>query len=598
MFDIPFDLVHSRLSESVETGVKSFFHHREVTELENYLLLDEVQQKTYTFKYISRREPDGFLGVYSDGIYDQNGTYLGDSISYTDNVNDVAHISSRPIRDDPLLKRPYENIFCYENNQPGATHGMGQQISAFYHGFEVLPRNVCAPKVTMESVTTQMIVHKAQKMKLAPSTMKILTRSNYKAPFSLKYDQYHDDFVNSFDIHHRSTHVLTSIFYISLSRLEYPMAWNALCALVRGKSDDIRFLWRPALELLSWYHSSGNNLTQEISQSQMTSQARLRGADYLLNWIIMNFQHSPVLTIERLKPRPRAKDLVPFDISMKIAQGEYKRALDVAIPTLLSRMYSSNPLIWALAGLASLKVNGTSSKTKKYFKQCMKLGGVIPEITQKQAELDPAENEEESSSEDSQEESEIDVENLADIRRTQEYSELGDREGDMDTILGGPSDIEDEYGYHLSDAEQDDDDDVDDIDDDYSSKKYKRRNTVKDNNLDDVLSIDNNKLKDNLIFESKTQTSKPVAIEGKETGIYDNKEADYSSSASSNSDSDSDSDSGISNNSNSAYLTQHPVKRASSSQKTAKIQKVEDGPFSQPLSQLGAEMGSDSDDYY
>jgi len=239
----------------------------------------------------------------------------------------------------------------------------GRELVAAHAGAAVLPRSARRPRVRVDSAATQRVVqHALDTETVSPAARAVLLRSSFRVPYDLEYDL-HDDAFSAMHMRRRSLHVLTTLLYLCMERRDYARAWAALTCLLRAPRVDVRLLWMPALELLSWRHDL-------VPTS--------RSPDDLLSWLIATNPHVPKARHNVHRYLPRATDLLPVSILIKLVGDDARAAREEADQAVKSLQHASDPACWALAGLARLVVQGMDARVQTDFVKCLDLGGALP----------------------------------------------------------------------------------------------------------------------------------------------------------------------------------------------------------------------------
>lgn len=374
MFELPAVLPQDNSQVAAKYNARSSFKAMEIEEIQQILnkthptpemprLVEKITLKAYLKEV---QDIEEYIGLVSHTVYGADGSVVGDTFSES-NANSVgAKIHPKSLRE--AQQSTYEEVAQLKSMSSTAT-----QVVAWHHGLDVLPRNTCKPEVYMDSLVTQKFVHEARSgilQSLGSDATKVLKRSNYRAPFGLKYCRYDDHWSNRTYLRRRSLHVMISIMYNCLERRDYERAWKAMTSLMREKHVDIRFLWRPALELLAWHET--------VDTSSKTPEE-------FLNWLILNFPKLPQTRAHIHRNKPNSLVFMPVSIMIKLANKNYAEALSQADQALNSAQYANNATCWALSGLAKLKLGHENSTVVQCFQKCLELGGVLPSSIHKQA---------------------------------------------------------------------------------------------------------------------------------------------------------------------------------------------------------------------
>lgn len=372
MFELPAVLPQDNSQLASKYVARSSFRAMEIGEIRQILnkthltpdlprLVERITRKAYLKETKDIQE---YIGLVSHTVYGADGTVVGDTFSESH-----THSGGAKVYPKPLLKsqqNSYEEIAQLKSMSTTTA-----QVVAWHHGLDVLPRNTCKPEVYMDSLVTQKFVHdnRGGLNDLGPDSLKVLKRSNYRAPFGLKYCRTDDHWTNRTYLRRRSLHVMISIMYVCLERRDYERAWKAITSIMRERYVDVRFLWRPALELLAWH-------TTVTSNSKTPEE--------FLNWLILNFPKLPQTRAHIHRYRPNSLVFMPVSIMIKLANGRFAEALKQADQALNSAQYANNATCWALSGIAHLKLGHENSTIVQCFQKCLELGGVLPFNIRKQ----------------------------------------------------------------------------------------------------------------------------------------------------------------------------------------------------------------------
>lgn len=341
--------------------VFAYFLGRELAEVEAAAAEEDQELlSARSYLYVEyNSELSQFRGLHSKCVYDRNGRVLEVPRGLT-------------LRENGDLLLRYIAMYGYARNGTLDVETMNRsskripEIAVAQNCMEHLHRSACEPELTIESPVTQEIVAKASCLEgLNVKTLEVLKRSNYRAPFSLQ--DYEVQNIGEWSAHRRACEVLTSLLVASLQRLQYDLAWGLLQAVIKEPWIDIRMLHGPILELLYWHQSRYH--------AALPAGTQRDDVDVMLNWLIMNY---PAPTRPTAYSRPNALRYYVLSVMRAITRGDYKGALTLARDILIAPPYSMDATLFALAGLASYQSSGLSRETRKMFDSCAQLGGRIP----------------------------------------------------------------------------------------------------------------------------------------------------------------------------------------------------------------------------
>lgn len=234
-------------------------------------------------------------------------------------------------------------------------------LTARQNSLGVCMHDPTPPKVHKESPKFRHLLATAQMSARARS---ILTRSNYKRPYSLDYSC---DTVNLWSKKYLRSRCLSTAMALLMRYMlekDYPGAWKVLCSLMHVVNVELRDLFPICIELFIWRYRTGQSQTPED--------------DLFLNYMVVHFAHVEFFHFRRPNQFKNLELSLLFELNLaRYCNEEDSRALDDLEAAINDRGNSREPGNWALLGLIYMR-RGDLKRAVSSFEHCIEAGGGVP----------------------------------------------------------------------------------------------------------------------------------------------------------------------------------------------------------------------------
>ncbi|ANB13309.1 hypothetical protein AWJ20_1595 [Sugiyamaella lignohabitans] len=359
-----------------------------------------------------------YIGLFSNEVYNYKGEIdVGDRRRYGFQVREYADgfESENDIEDDQLHNKT-ESSSVRANFKNSKVTKMFNLISS---GMDILPRAAVSPKLIYDSPSTINLI-RDENDDLSSSTKKLLTKK-YLSGGAVTSKRYRfcslaprtnldvDPFRYGNRIRKHCV-IANSLLRLAIVRGDYPLAFRAFSLLLHISETDVRFLWTVGLELLVWRRElreqesyvprKENELPTNGDVHTLQSTAEKEDETFL-DWLILNFPVPREASAYGSKISASAVTFNKFRLLTKLRHGDPNSALNSLEDLILIPPYSEDPVVYALCGIAVMqlmtlrsvefaklevevvereaKLKQLAARAHKYFEECQKYGGVLPE---------------------------------------------------------------------------------------------------------------------------------------------------------------------------------------------------------------------------